>query len=178
MQHAFDHNKFIGYVCEVTPQYIKVQLPSAKLLHSFYLNGQIYYGGTVGCYVTVEGQEYGFLGHLYEMNLPQGERQEITDKDIHYEDSAFHPIAKVEILGAFSIYQPTIITKTVSLSPNIGAKVYSCSNEQMTSYISSFGMKSDEDKALSPIAKIGVLTTNNAPCSISLNSLFGRHCAV
>lgn len=178
MQHAFDHNKFIGYVCEVTPQYIKVQLPSAKLLHSFYLNGQIYYGGTVGCYVTVEGQEYGFLGHLYEMNLPQGERQEITDKDIHYEDSTFHPIAKVEILGAFSIYQPTIITKTVSLSPNIGAKVYSCSNEQMTSYISSFGIKSDEDKSVYPIAKIGVLTTNNAPCCISLNSLFGRHCAV
>lgn len=178
MQHAFDHNKFIGYVCEVTPQYIKVQLPSAKLLHSFYLNGQIYYGGTVGCYVIVEGQEYGFLGHLYEMNLPQGEKQEITDKDIHYEDSAFHPIAKVEILGAFNIYQPTIITKTVSLSPNIGAKVYSCSNEQMTSYISSFGIKVDDDKANSPIAKIGALTTNNAACSISLNSLFGRHCAV
>lgn len=176
MHQAFDHNKFLGYVCEVNPQYIKVQLPSAKLLHSFYLNGQIFYGGMVGCYITIEGLEYGFLGHLYEMNLPQGERLEITDKEIHYEESKFHPIAKVEILGAFSIYSPEIITKTVSHYPNLGAKVYSCSDEQIASYISSFGIKSC--KEVSPIASLGFLTTNNAPCNISLNSLFGRHCAV
>ena len=34
----FDHNKFVGYVCEVTPQYVRLQIPSAKLLHSFYFN--------------------------------------------------------------------------------------------------------------------------------------------
>lgn len=31
----FDHNKFVGYVCEVTPQYVRLQIPSAKLLHTF-----------------------------------------------------------------------------------------------------------------------------------------------
>lgn len=34
----FDHNKFIGYICEVTPQYVRMQIPSARLLHSFYFN--------------------------------------------------------------------------------------------------------------------------------------------
>lgn len=33
----FDHNKFVGYVCEVTPQYVRLQIPSAKLLHTFSL---------------------------------------------------------------------------------------------------------------------------------------------
>lgn len=33
----FDHNKFIGYICEVTPQYVRMQIPSARLLHSFIL---------------------------------------------------------------------------------------------------------------------------------------------
>ena len=40
----FDHNKFIGYICEVTPQYVRMQIPSARLLHSFYFNGEIYFG--------------------------------------------------------------------------------------------------------------------------------------
>lgn len=38
----FDHNKFVGYVCEVTPQYVRLQIPSAKLLHTFYFNGEIF----------------------------------------------------------------------------------------------------------------------------------------
>lgn len=42
----FDHNKFVGYVCEVTPQYVRLQIPSAKLLHTFYFNGEIFSGGS------------------------------------------------------------------------------------------------------------------------------------
>lgn len=26
----FDHNKFVGYVCEVTPQYVRLQIPSVQ----------------------------------------------------------------------------------------------------------------------------------------------------
>ena len=76
----FDHNKFVGYVCEVTPQYVRLQIPSAKLLRTFYFNGEIFSGGSVGSFVVIEGQEYGFLGRVFELNLPQGERTEITDK--------------------------------------------------------------------------------------------------
>ena len=70
----FDHNKFIGYVCDVTPQYVRLQIPSAKLLRTFYFSGEIYSGGSVGSFVVIEGQEYGFLGRLFEINLPQGEK--------------------------------------------------------------------------------------------------------
>ncbi len=174
--HPFDHTKFLGYVCEVTPQYVRVQVPTAKLLHTFYNNGQLYYGGTVGCFVVIEGVEYGFLGRLFELNIPQGEKTEITDQKIHMDDTDFHPIAKIELLALFSVYQPETIIKTISRYPAIGAKVYSCSDEQIGAYISNFGIKPTDTDV--PFAPIGKLTSNNAICNISLNSLFGRHCAV
>lgn len=172
----FDHNKFVGYVCEVTPQYVRLQIPSAKLLHTFYFNGEIFSGGSVGSFVVIEGQEYGFLGRVFELNLPQGERTEITNRSINEEDTQFHPIAKVELLALFDIYKPESIIKTVSRYPSVGSKVFSCSDEQIGVYISAFGIKTDDKDV--PFAPLGKLTSNNALCNISLNSLFGRHCAV
>ena len=107
----FDHNKFVGYVCEVTPQYVRLQIPSAKLLRTFYFNGEIFLGGSVGSFVVIEGQDYGFLGRVFELNLPQGERTEITDKSINEEETQFHPIAKIELLALFDIYKPETIGK-------------------------------------------------------------------
>ena len=172
----FDHNKFVGYICEVTPQYVRMQIPSAKLLHSFYLSGEIYLGCSVGSFVVIEGQEYGFLGRIFEQSLPQSERTEITDKNIHEKETLFHPIAKIELLALFDVYKPEVINKTVSRYPSVGAKVYSCSDEQIGMYISKFGIKKDELDA--PLAPLGKLTSNNSLCNVSLNSLFGRHCAV
>lgn len=172
----FDHNKFVGYVCEVTPQYVRLQIPSAKLLHTFYFNGEIFSGGSVGSFVVIEGQEYGFLGRVFELNLPQGERTEITNRSINEKDTQFHPIAKVELLALFDIYKPESIIKTVSRYPSVGSKVFSCSDEQIGAYISAFGIKTDDKDV--PFAPLGKLTSNNALCNISLNSLFGRHCAV
>lgn len=172
----FDHNKFVGYVCEVTPQYVRLQIPSAKLLHTFYFNGEIFSGGSVGSFVVIEGQEYGFLGRVFELNLPQGERTEITNRSINEEDTQFHPIAKVKLLALFDIYKPESIIKTVSRYPSVGSKVFSCSDEQIGAYISAFGIKTGDKDV--PFAPLGKLTSNNALCNISLNSLFGRHCAV
>lgn len=46
----------------------------------------------------------------------------------------------------------------------------------MTAYISKYGVK-DTDEDI-PVVRIGCLTSNNSVCHISLNSIFGRHCAV
>ena len=113
---------------------------------------------------------------MFELNLPQGERTEITNRSINEEDTQFHPIAKVELLALFDIYKPESIIKTVSRYPSVGSKVFSCSDEQIGAYISAFGIKTDDKDV--PFAPLGKLTSNNALCNISLNSLFGRHCAV
>lgn len=172
----FEHTKFLGYICEVTPQYVKMQIPSAKLVNSFYLEGKIYLGGAVGSFVVIEGQAIGFLGRITELNLPQGERMELTEKDFVEGNPAFHPMAKVELLSIFDQYTPQKLVKTVARFPSIGAKVYSCSDEQIGAYITGFGMKEHEN--INDAAPLGVLTSNFASCNVSLNSLFGRHCAV
>lgn len=172
----FDHNKFLGYVAEITPVYVKMQHPSSHLLHSFYYEGQVFEGGIVGSFVVIEGQDYGFLGRIVEVGLPQGEKIEITENKLQEQNTVFHPISKIEILGVFNVYEPGKIEKTVTCYPQIGAKVYACSDEQIGAYIKKFGFK--KGKQDGPYASIGYLTSNNAICNISLNSLFGRHCAV
>jgi len=172
----FDHNKFLGYIAEVTPVYVKMQLPSSHLLHSFYYEGQIFEGGLVGSFIVIEGQDYGFLGRIVEVGLPQGEKIEITENKLQEQNAVFHPISKIEILGMFNVYEPEKIEKTVTCYPKIGAKVYACSDEQIGDYIKKFGFKKGRQDG--PYAPIGYLTTNSALCNISLNSLFGRHCAV
>ncbi|MDS1032777.1 ATP-binding protein [Porphyromonadaceae sp. NP-X] len=174
--NPFNHNYFLGYVNEVTPQYIKIHFPSSMLLGKFHFEGVNYAGGNVGNFIVIEGEEYGFLAQLTELKLSDSEKKELTEKAIEHKESDFHPIGKAELLLSFSVFNPEKVEKTVSKYPSIGAKVYSCSDEQIGKYVKEFGKKdTDNDNAY---AKLGKLTSNDADCSISLNALFGRHCAV
>ncbi|MCL1814831.1 MAG: ATP-binding protein [Treponema sp.] len=174
--NPFNHSYFLGYVNQITPQYIKIHFPSSNLLSNFYYNGLNYAGGNVGNFIIIEGDEYGFLARIIEIDLPESERKEMNEKAIVNDDSNFHPSGKAELLLSFNIYYPEKTQKTVSKYPVIGAKVYSCSNEQIKKYVQEFGKKQDEKTNV--YATIGKLTSNDAEFNISLNALFGRHCAV
>lgn len=172
----FNHNYFLGYVNEITPQYIKIHFPSSVLLSKFHFEGVNYAGGNVGNFVVIEGEEYGFLARITKLYLPDSERKEISEKAIEHSESNFHPSGEAELLLSFSIFEPDKIQKTVSKYPCIGAKVFSCSDEQIGKYVQEFGKKeTDSDNVY---AALGKLTANDAECKISLNSLFGRHCAI
>lgn len=174
MKNLFSHNHFLGYVNEVAPQYIRIHFPSSRLLQSFYHEGYSLGGGHVGCFVVIEGEQYGFLARITEVALPDSERKSITEKSILEDDSTFHPSGKAELLLSFDIYNPDKAEKTVGRYPHVGSKVYACSNEQIMWYVSQFGR---EDK--NPVyASLGKLTSNDVNCKISLDALFGRHCAV
>ena len=71
----FSHNYFLGYVNEVTPQFVRIQFPSSSLLSKFYHDGVNYAGGNVGNFIVIEGEEYGFLSRIIEINLPDSERK-------------------------------------------------------------------------------------------------------
>ena len=172
----FSHNYFIGYINEITPQYVKIHFPSSHLLHTFHYEGVNFAGGNVGSFIVIEGEEYGFLARIIELNLPDSERKEINEKAIQEDTTVFHPSGKAELLLTFNIFEPHKTQKTVAKYPHIGAKVYACAEEQIAAYISEFGKKDSASDAI--YAQIGKLTANNAICNISLDSLFGRHCAV
>ena len=174
---TFDNEYFLGYVNEVTPQYVRIHFPSSHLLGQFVHRGSIYAGGNVGNFVVIEGDEYGFLARIVELELPDSERKEISEKAIHQDSTKFHPSGKAELLLVFNLFEPNKTIKTISKYPTIGAKVYSCSDEQIGIYVKEFGKKKDDNEA-NVYAELGKLTSNDSPCRVSLNALFGRHCAI
>ncbi len=174
--NPFNHNYFLGYINEVTPQFVKVHFPSSNLLEKFSHKGVYYAGGNVGNFIVVEGEEFGFLARLVEITLPDSEKKTISEKAIQHDETAFHPSGKAELLLSFSVFEPEKTEKTVSKYPAIGAKVYSCSDEQIEIYVKEFGKKKDETENV--YADLGKLTSNDANCKVSLNSIFGRHCAI
>jgi uncharacterized protein len=174
--NPFNHNYFLGYINEVTPQFVTVHFPSSNLLEKFSHKGVLYSGGNVGNFIVIEGEEFGFLARLIELELPDSERKEISEKAIQHDETTFHPSGKAELLLSFSVFEPEKTQKTVSKYPSIGAKVYSCSDEQIEIYVKEFGKKFDETENV--YADLGKLTSNDANCKVSLNSIFGRHCAI
>lgn len=176
MINPFQHNYFIGYVNQVLPQYVKVHFPSSTLLKSFTFKGENLHGGLVGNYVVIEGDQFGFIGKILELSLPENERLELSEKS--FNDKDFHPAGKVEILLSFNLFEPSKVDKGISSSPVIGAKVFVCPSEFLKTYFKNFGVKKDKINS-SPVFELGSLTYDkSAILQISQQALFGRHCAI
>lgn len=175
-RNPFEHNYFIGYINNVTPQYVQVHFPSSVLLKTFTHKGEQLNGGLVGNFVVIEGQQYGFLGKILELSLPEKERLELSEKSFNNKD--FHPTGKVEILLSFDLFEPQKIDKGLNSLPSIGAKVFVCSSEFIKRYFRGFGVKKDEQQS-APVIELGCLTYDkSALVEISQQAIFGRHCAV
>jgi energy-coupling factor transporter ATP-binding protein EcfA2 len=175
-RNPFEHNYFIGYINNVSPQYINVHFPSSVLLKSFIHKGEQLNGGLVGNIVVIEGQQYGFLGKMLELSLPEKERLELSEKSFNNKD--FHPTGKIEILLSFDLFEPSKIEKGLNSLPSIGAKVFVCSSEFIKRYFRGFGLKA-EHQANAPLIEVGSLTYDkSARIELSQQAIFSRHCAI
>ncbi|MDN3595982.1 ATP-binding protein [Zunongwangia endophytica] len=175
-RNPFEHNYFIGYINYVSAQFVKVHFPSSTLLQSFTFKGENLNGGLVGNFVVIEGEQFGFLGKIQELSLPEKERLEFSEKS--FKNSDFHPTGKIEILLSFDLFEPTKIDKGLNALPVIGAKVFVCSSNFIRSYFRKFGIK-HEHLQTSPVFELGKLTFDkSAPIEVSQQAIFGRHCAV
>ena len=175
-QNPFNHSHFIGYINQVSPQYVKVHFPSSVLMKSFTFYGEELKGGLVGNYVVIEGEKFGFLGKILELGLPEKERIELSEKSFNTKD--FHPIGKIEILLSFDLFNPSVVDKGLNSLPLIGSKVFICSSEFIKGYFKGFGVK-EEHRENAPTIDFGKLTYDKSTViEISQQALFGRHCAV
>lgn len=174
--NPFNHSHFIGYINQVTPQYVKVHFPSSVLMKSFTFYGEELKGGLVGNYVVIEGEKYGFLGKILELSLPEKERLELSEKSFNTKE--FHPTGKIEILLSFELFEPSNIDKGLNSLPMIGAKVFICSSEFIKGYFKGFGVKK-EHRDTAPVIELGRLTYDKSTIvELSQQAIFGRHCAV
>ncbi|MFA6128822.1 MAG: ATP-binding protein [Bacteroidales bacterium] len=175
-RNPFKPTHFIGYVNQVTAQFVKVHFPSSTLLQSFTFKGENLNGGLVGNFVVIEGEHFGFLGKILELSLPEQERLELSERSFKTKD--FHPTGKIEILLSFDLFEPTKVDKGLNSLPVIGAKVYVCSSDFIKGYFRQFGVK-QELLNNSPVIELGTLTYDkSAKIEVSQQALFGRHCAV
>jgi DNA helicase HerA-like ATPase len=176
IRNPFDHNYFLGYINNVSPQFINVHFPSSVLLKSFIHKGEQLNGGLVGNFVVIEGQQYGFLGKILELSLPEKERLGLSEKSFNNND--FHPTGKIEILLSFDLFEPSKIEKGLNSLPSIGAKVFVCPSEFIKQYFRGFGLK-EEQKGNAPLINVGCLTYDkSARIELSQQAIFSRHCAV
>lgn len=174
--NPFNHSHFIGYINQVTPQYVKVHFPSSVLMKSFTFYGEELKGGLVGNYVVIEGEKYGFLGKILELSLPEKERLELSEKSFNTKE--FHPTGKIEILLSFELFEPSNIDKGLNSLPMIGAKVFICSSQFIKGYFKGFGVKK-EHRDTAPVIKLGHLTYDKTTIvELSQQAIFGRHCAI
>ena len=169
----FNYHYFIGYVSQVTPQYVKIHFPSSTLLSKFVFSGEEFNGGLVGTYISIEGENYGFVGQLQEIEVPEKERLSLSETA--FKNQEFHPTAKAEILLSFDLFDMGKVTKGANTYPTIGAKVFVCTREFVQKYVRGFGQKESEEILMD----IGYLNSDNqTEVTVSQQSFFGRHCAV
>ena len=173
MMQPFNYHYFIGYVSQVTPQYVKIHFPSSTLLSKFIFSGEEFNGGLVGTYISIEGENYGFVGQLQEIEVPEKERLSLSETA--FKNQEFHPTAKAEILLSFNLFDMGKVTKGANVYPTIGAKVFVCTKEFVQRYVRGFGQKKKEELLIN----IGYLNSDNqTEVTLSQQSFFGRHCAV
>ncbi|WP_350069726.1 ATP-binding protein [Imperialibacter sp.] len=145
-------------------------------MQTFIFKGENFNGGLVGNFVVIEGDQYGFLGKILELSLPEKERLELSEKS--FKNNDFHPTGKIEILLSFDLFEPSKIERGLNSLPVIGAKVFVCSSEFIKGYFRKFGVKEDSE-ATSLVFELGTLTYDKSTSiEISQQALFGRHCAV
>jgi hypothetical protein len=172
----FDHNYFIGYISQVFPDFVRVHFPSSVLLNKFIFSGEEFNAGLVGNYITIEGENHGFLGKILELSLPEKERLVLNENDFQRKD--FHPVGKIEILLSFDYFNIEKVSKGLSCYPNIGSKVFVCASDFIQKYFKGFGLK-EESRATAPLFDFGKLTSDNkTTIEVAQQALFGRHCAI
>ncbi|MBS1502520.1 MAG: DUF87 domain-containing protein, partial [Bacteroidetes bacterium] len=174
--NPFDHNYFIGYINQVFPDFVRVHFPSSVLLNKFIFSGEEFNAGLVGNYVTIEGENHGFLGKILELSLPEKERLVLNENDFQKKD--FHPVGKIEILLSFDYFDIDKVQKGLSCYPNIGSKVFVCPSDFIQRYFRGFGLK-EESRVKAPLFDLGKLTSDNkTTIEVAQQALFGRHCAI
>lgn len=174
LKNIFSQDLFVGYVHYVSPSFLKVHFPSSTLLNKFFNYGEGFHPGIVGEYVIIEGEDFGFLGKIIELSLPEKERLSLSETSFKQTD--FHPVGKVELLVCFDYYTEAV-KKGLNQFPPVGSKVYACSVEALSIFLKDFGNKEkDEESIMFELASI----PNNSFSSIrvSPHALFNRHCAI
>ena len=174
-QLLFEPDQFVGYVSMVNPGDVRIHFPSSVLMQQFLHNGELYYGGTVGSYVIIEGGSTAYLARIYEASLPEKERLYLNEAAFRSSEG-LHPVARADVQLVLDMYDTKKVRKGIDSFPEVGSKVYACAPSTLASLLSDQNLGESNEDTLLGIADIA--SSIGSTVYLSPDMLFGRHCAI
>lgn len=166
---AFDPSRYIGTVCQVDPNTVRVNLPYAASSSFGHHAGFSVPAGQVGEFVLIEGEGHAILGRITEVRLPERDRLVVEPTSGEHGDT--NPIGLVQLLTAIDLASGES-TGGVSSHPRIAQQVFSA-HPQIVKHVVEQSRTDDKRVKLASLAH-SLSTT----VSVDPEAIFGRHCAV
>ncbi|QTA38507.1 ATP-binding protein [Thermosipho ferrireducens] len=176
----FDEGLLLGYISKVTQNYALLNTPHYYQLTRYHYNGEDYHGGLLNSYVLIEGDNYGFLGQIFEIEFLEKERKEITSTSFELnKETALNPRIKISLLMAFD-YLTKKLKRISTDFPNIGARVFLAKGDVVKSFLENLN---EENTRISEKEKIkfclgNVLGKKDVNIKLTTKQIFSRHCAI
>lgn len=170
----FDSQRSVGTVIEVGPSTAKLNLPAAAEPAGQWLHGHKLSTGEVGEYILIEAGEFGILGRLINVKLP--ERERLTVEPELGTQHAAHPVGTMQLLATLSI-KDGAVSAGISAYPRLGSKAYSA-HPVLLKWIAESSQRGDLPS--NPLVlELGLLpSTTDTVVNLTPERLFGRHCAL
>lgn len=165
----FDPARYIGTVCQVDPNTVRVNLPHAASPASGHHAGYGMPAGQVGEFVLIEGEEHAIVGRITEVKLP--ERDRLSVEPTAHKDNDANPIGLIQLLTSLELASGKAI-RGIPAHPRIAQHVFSA-HPLLIKHAVEQGHEADRSIRLAFLPH-----SLNTMVSLTPEALFGRHCAV
>jgi uncharacterized protein len=165
----FDPARYIGTVCQVDPNTVRVNLPHAASPVSGHHAGYGMPAGQVGEFVLIESEEHAIVGRITEVKLP--ERDRLTVEPTADNDSDANPVGLIQLLTSLELASGKAV-RGIPAHPRIAQHVFSA-HPLLIKHAVEQGHEADRSIRLAYLPH-----ALNTMVSLTPEALFGRHCAV
>ena len=165
----FDPARYIGTVCQVDPNTVRVNLPHAASPVSDHHAGYAMPAGQVGEFVLIESEEHAIVGRITEVRLP--ERDRLTVEPTADTDSDANPVGLIQLLTSLELASGKAV-RGIPAHPRIAQHVFSA-HPLLIKHAVEQGHEADRSIRLAFLPH-----SLNTMVSLTPEALFGRHCAV
>lgn len=165
----FDPARYIGTVCQVDPNTVRVNLPNAASPISGHHAGYGMPAGQVGEFVLIESEEHAIVGRITEVKLP--ERDRLTVEPTADNDSNANPVGLIQLLTSLELASGKAV-RGIPAYPRIAQHVFSA-HPLLIKHAVEQGHEADQSIQLAFLPHLF-----NTMVSLTPEALFGRHCAV
>jgi hypothetical protein len=172
--YPFDPQRCIGTICEVGPNYAKVNLPNAAKPEGQWLHGNRLDAGQVGEFVVAECGELAIFGRLITVRLPEKERLSV-EPELGSQREA-HPVGTIQLLTTICLRDGRVMGG-IPQFPRLGSRVYSA-HPQLMKWLAEASSRRSSGPSPLVLNMATLPSSTETSVSFTPENLFGRHCAV